>query len=201
MSGHRILTAAAAHLGISSSSAAIAASTPAPQPPAASQPGSEETVDVVTVTDAQAAVAAAETRGATAERTRTSAVLASDAGKANPMMAAWMLEHNASASADAIIAQLGTMPASAVAPAAAPAAGTTATAPAAPAAAAPAAITVPLDQTPKVEIAPNANSGGHEGMSQAEIDKLWDSGIQVAGASLSNNFGTELAPGIPRTGN
>lgn len=195
MSAHRLLTAAAARLSGSTAAIASVPLAPAPaQPPAASQPGAEDAVDVVTLADAQTAVAEAEIRGATAERARTSAVLASDAGKANPMMAAWMLEHNASATSDAIIAQLGTMPAAAAAPAPAPAA-------AAPAAPAPSAITTPLDQTPLIEVAPNANSGGGEGMSQEEIDKLWDSGMASASAGLSNSFGGELAPGIPRTGN
>lgn len=193
---HRLLTAAAARLGISASAPAIAAASPAPIAPAATEPSADTTVDVVTLADAQAAVAAAEIRGATAERTRTAAVMGSDAGKANPIMAAWMLEHNASVPADAIVAQLGNMPASAVAPGAAPAAAAPA-----PAAEAPPAITVPLTDTPKVEIAPAANNGGAGGMTQAEIEKLWDAGIDAAGATLGNSFGKEIAPGIPRTGN
>lgn len=195
MSGHRLLTAAALRLGLSASTGAVAASAPAPAAPAASEPNAETPVDVVTLADAQAAVAAAKIEGAAAERTRTAAVLGSDAGKANPSMAAWMLEHNASVPADAIIAQLGNMPAAAAAPAPAPAATTEA----APAPAA--AITVPLTETPKVSVAPGANSGGAEGASQAEIDKLWDSGMATAASSIGNSFGTEIAPGIPRTGN
>ena len=48
--------------------------------------------------------------GRKAERERTAAVLGSDAGKANPAMAGWMLSSSPDASADAIVAQLKTMP-------------------------------------------------------------------------------------------
>ena len=67
-------------------------------------------VDVVSVVDANAHAADQFAAGCKAERDRTTAVLGSDAGKANMTMAAWMLSSSPNASADEIVAQLKTMP-------------------------------------------------------------------------------------------
>jgi hypothetical protein len=192
MAGHRLLTAAAARLGLaaSASTPAIVASTPAVTPaPAATTPaGEDDTVDVITLADAQAAVAAAEIRGATAERERTNAVLASDAGKANPQMAAFMLNANPNTAADAIVGQLAAMP-KAEAPAPAPAALVETPA-------APAAITTPLTLVPKIETGttPPADADADP----KEIADSWDKSIAAAGGA---SFGGPLANGVPRTGN
>lgn len=119
-----------------------------------------------------------EAAGASAERARTSAVFASDAGKANMTMGAWMLANNPTATAETIIAQLGTMPVAvaAVAPAA------------------PAAVTTPLASTPKVDLnggAPGANAD--DGAPKAEdSNKMWDD-IQGVGATARG--GVTLATG------
>lgn len=86
-----------------------------PTAAAAATPGAD---DVVSVADATAVAADQFAAGRKAERERTAAVLGSDIGKANPAMAGWMLSSSPDANADAIIAQLKTMPG-----AAAPAAG------------------------------------------------------------------------------
>lgn len=119
-----------------------------------------------------------EAAGASAERARTAAVFASDAGKANMTMGAWMLANNPTATAETIIAQLGTMPAAAAA--AAPAA--------------PAAVTTPLAETPKVDLnggAPGANAD--DGAPKAEdSNKMWD---DIQGVVATSRNGVTLATG------
>jgi hypothetical protein len=184
---HRILTSAAARLGLGGTAAAIETQPPAPTglPAPAAQTGAEEMVDVVTLADANAAVATARTEGAAAERERTAAVLNSDAGKANPSTAAFLLNTSPSASADQIIGHMALMPAPAAA----------APAPAPVVEEAPKAITNPLEQTPKMNVQPNANVGGAS--EEEDVTKGWDTAI--ASASVSER--TMLAGGIPRTGN
>lgn len=195
---HRLMTAAAALAG----GTALANTAPAAAPPAAGAApaaGEGDPVDVITVADAQTAVANARIEGATAERDRTSKVFASDEGKANPQMAAFMLSSNPAATSDAIVAHLKTMPAaSAAAPAPAPAATTTT---AAPAAAAPApAPTADLTKTPLIVVDPDANTGGDGGTSEVDSEKFWST--QMSSASLGKSpFGADLSPGLPRTGN
>lgn len=193
---HRILTAAAARLTGASTAGLAAAGAPALiTAPAAAEPAAGDPVDVVTVADAQAAVAAAETRGHTAgaeaERKRFTAVLNSEAGKGNVPLAVFMLENNPLATSDAIVAHLDTQPkATATAAPVAPAA--------AAAPAAPAAITNPLEQTPLITVAPNANNGDGGTADPKASEKLWDTAM--ASVSIVGT-GPELAPGIPRTGN
>jgi hypothetical protein len=66
---------------------------------------------VVALADAQAVAAERYDAGRKAERARFSAVMSSPAGQANYAMAAWMLENSPEASAEAIVAKLGTIPA------------------------------------------------------------------------------------------
>jgi hypothetical protein len=194
MSQHRLLTAMAAKLntGVSASATGGAPLNTPPAAPAAPAAGTEaDAVDVVTLADANAAVAHAESVGATNERTRFCAVLNSEAGQGNVPLATFMLENNPTASADAIIAHLNKQPKAA----------TTTPAPAAAAApAAPGAITTPLAETPLITIAPNtsANNGGEEDPERAA--KLWDSAAKASGPGMGAAAG-ELAPGVPRTGN
>lgn len=82
----------------------------------------EAALQVVPVADATAVAAEQFAAGRKAENARTAAVLGSDIGKANVAMATWMLSTSPDASADAIIAQLSTMPGAVKAGAAAPAA-------------------------------------------------------------------------------
>ena len=186
---HRLLSAAAAKLGVTASAPAIVAATPAPPVAPANEPAGD-VVDVVTLADYQRDTQAQFAAGAQAERERTAAVFASDAGKANPSMAAFLLNTSASASADQIIAHLGAMP-SAAAPAPAPAA-------AAPAPAAP-AITTPLAETPRIDVGAAPNAG--EAEPKVDAEKFWSTQISAANASIAQPFGGEVAPGIPRTGN
>lgn len=86
---------------------------------AAAAPAAPAATDVVPVTDAVAVAAEQFNAGRKAERDRTAAVLGSPEGKANTAQAGWMLSSAPDASADAIVAQLKTMP-GAAAPAAIP---------------------------------------------------------------------------------
>lgn len=79
-------------------------------PEAGAAPDGDAGLEVVAVSDALAIGQEQFAAGVTAERQRTAAVFASAAGLANPAMAAFMLAES-SASADAIIAKLGTLPA------------------------------------------------------------------------------------------
>lgn len=115
-------------------------------------------------------VSEGEQAGAATERARTSTVFASDEGKANMTMAAWMLSANPTASADSIIAQLKTLPAQAsTAP---PAAG---------------AVTRPLADTPKIDL--TGGKPGHlasnGGADTVDSVKLWDE-LQGVGASTAS---------------
>lgn len=67
-------------------------------------------VPVVALADAQAVAGEQFQAGMKAERERTTAVLSSDDGKANPTMAAWMLSSSPNATAESIITQLAAMP-------------------------------------------------------------------------------------------
>lgn len=207
---HRLLSAAAAKLGTGASAAALS-STPlvtpgAPATPEAAAPTSpaagEPVVDVVTVADAQAAIATARTDGAAAERARTAAVFASEAGAANREMAAFMLNANPNASAEAITAHLAAMPkaggAAATTTAPAPPAAAP-TPPAAPTPAAPAAITHDLNGTPKLAVPPAAHNG--DGGDEVDAEGFWNTHINGANASVGKPFGADIAPGLPRTGN
>lgn len=195
-----ILSAAAARLGTTALTTAAA-----PTPPAAplvaptaagGAPADGEQVDVVLLTEANAAIAAARAEGAAAELTRTQAVLSSPAGKANVDTAAFMLKHNPTATAESLIEHLGTLTP-------APAATTTAAAPGTPAApagtapvtpAAPAAtLTVALEQTPAMVVPTTANAGDAE--NKVDAEKFW--GGFTAGATAP----ALLAGGVPRTGN
>ncbi|MBX9814072.1 MAG: hypothetical protein K2X76_05160 [Sphingomonas sp.] len=133
----------------------------APAPTASEQPGAPALTEDRIEAALQAAKAEGHAEGvaagAQAERERAAAVFASEEGKANMTMAAWMLGAAPTATADQIVAQLK------AAPAPAPAA-------AAPAAPAPAAQASQLQQqlatTPRVDLnagkpAANANDGGH----------------------------------------
>jgi hypothetical protein len=190
MTSHRLLPFAAARVAAAAAAAPAVITPPAPPAPApapaATAAQADDTVDVVTLADANAAVADAEIRGATAERTRTAAVLASDAGKANPSMAAFMLNTTPNATADQIIAHLGTLPAAAAAAAPAPAAATP-------------AITVPLAETPIITVGAGANGG--EAEAPVDATKFWDAQINGASASVTSPFGGDLASGVRRTGN
>lgn len=187
---HRLLSASAAKLVNGAAPAAVAAGG-APAAPAAGTDA--DPVDVVTVTDAQAAIAQASIDGAAAERTRTNAVMTSDAGKANPQLSAFMLNANPTASATSIIEHVAAQPAVAPVVAAAPA-------PAAPAAEQP-ALTTPLTETPLIAVGADANNGSADGRTAEDDKKMWDEGMAGAAASQTNRFGEDLAPGIPRTGN
>lgn len=134
-------------------------------------------------------VAEGQAAGAKAERERSAAVFASEEGKANMTMAAWMLGANPDASADAIVAQLKTMPAQA-------------------SAGAPAAEDAPKKQlqqqlgaTPLVDLnggQPGAQADG--GASAAnDVNKLWDD-VQGVGASKSITEGG-MTSNRRRTGN
>lgn len=95
--------------------------TPSTDAAPADNAGADAAVGVVTLADANAHAADQYAAGRKAERERTAAVLGSDIGKANPSMAAWMLSTSPDAGADAIIAQLGTLPGAAPAASTAPA--------------------------------------------------------------------------------
>lgn len=77
--------------------------TPAAEP--ADQGGAEATADVVLATDAAASIRAADAAGYARANARMSTVFASDEGKANPALAAFMLSES-TASADSIVAHL-----------------------------------------------------------------------------------------------
>jgi hypothetical protein len=124
-----------------------------------------------------AAKAEGVTAGATAERERTATVFASDAGKANMTMAAWMLSSSPSASAESIVTQLGSMPKGA-APAAAvepPAGGAAPDAPKPP-------LTADLSGTPAVDLGAEHQDGDRAGeaATKAETTKYIDSAIEAA---------------------
>lgn len=138
------------------------------------------------------------TAGATAERERTSAVFASEAGQANMPMAAWMLESSPNASADAIIGKLATMPKATVATTAAPAPAAT--------------VTTPLASTPKPDLGGGtaANDGNADGgTSQADVDSSWDTAITDiaqgggfgAQVRLPGAIAAKVQPARNRTGN
>jgi hypothetical protein len=117
---------AAAAAPEASQAAPLPVVTPAPAPAGDAGADAQPQGDFVTVADAVAAATEAKAEGHkagfAAANARMGAVLGSDAGKANPAMAAFMLT-NTEASAETIIGQLATMPAGAAAPApAAPAA-------------------------------------------------------------------------------
>jgi len=135
--------------------------------------------------------------GATAERERTSAVFASEAGQANMPMAAWMLESSPNATAEAIIGKLATMPKAApVATTAAPAA--------------PAAVTTPLSKTPAADLGGSgtANDGNAGAPTADDVDKSWDavltdtaaSGGFGVGVRLGGNLAAAAKSDRPRTG-
>lgn len=115
----------------------------------------------------QAAHAEGVAQGAQAERERSAAVFASDEGRANMAMAAWMLAANPVAPADAIVAQLKTLPISASGPAPVSAVQGEGAA----------VVAQQLAQTPLVDLnggKPGANANdGQPGPESA--DKLWDS--------------------------
>lgn len=136
--------------------------------------------------------------GATAERTRTSAVFASEAGQANMPMAAWMLENNPDASAETIVAKLGTMPK------AGPAAAVEPPAPVA-------NVTTPLAQTAKPNLNPTPNDGTSTSgqSSQASADDSWGdvtknlakSGQFGQGVQFKGELAKEVGSQPYRTGN
>jgi hypothetical protein len=127
--------------------------------------------------------------GATAERERTAAVFASEEGKANMTMAAWMLAANPTATSESIIGQLKTLPVQA---AAAPTAPT-------------AKVEKPLAETPKVDLtgakpAGAANDGAPE---QVDTNALWDK-AQASGGAATMGAGASITVGgqtLPKTGN
>lgn len=81
--------------------------------PAAASAQALPAAEVVLVSDAAAVAEDRFQAGRQQERARTAAVLGSEAGQANMAMAAWMLENNPDATAQAINTRLGTMPAGA----------------------------------------------------------------------------------------
>lgn len=99
--------------------------------------------------------------GAQQERDRTAAVFATAEGKANMGMAAWMLGANPTATADAISAQLKSMPAAAATSTPAPAA----------------ALTTPLTETPQADLTGKKPAGAStDGAGDVEDHaKMWDS--------------------------
>lgn len=130
--------------------------------------------------------------GAQEANDRMTAVFASDEGKANMSMAAWMLGANPTASAESIIAHLKTMPAQAAAPA--PAKG---------------ALTTPLTQTPKADLTGGEPAAElHDGAADADAGgKMWDGLFKAQkevgpfGASAITSGGTTLnGHAQPRTG-
>lgn len=143
-----------------------------------SAPAAELTAERVE-TALQAAQAEGRTEGiaegARLERERSAAVFASDEGKANMTMAAWMLGANPTATADAIVAQLKTMPAAA-APANADTGGTPSTQP----------LKQRLAATPLIDLTsgkPGAQADtGADAV--ADTNKMWDE-VQGVGASKS----------------
>ncbi len=186
---HRLLTSAAALVGLAPAAAVT--------PPAAATPAGDaptNTVDVVTVDTARAEIASARTEGAAAERDRTNKVLSSDAAKSNFSTAAFLLNTSPSASADEIVAHLGLLSAGAAAAAPAP------TPAPAPAPAAPAAtLTHDLKDTPKIDVGAAANGGNaDEGV---DAEKFWSGHLNTANAEASKPFGADIAPGVRRTGN
>lgn len=128
--------------------------------------------------------------GAKAERERSAAVFASDEGKANMTMAAWMLGANPTATADSIVAQLKTMPAAA-APANADAGGTPSTPP----------LKQQLAATPLIDLTsgkPRAQADtGADAV--ADTNKMWDE-VQGVDASKSITDGG-MTSQRRRTGN
>lgn len=150
-------------------------------PPSGQASGAEVGVPELTAERVEAALQSAKAEGvaegAQAERARTAAVFASAEGKANMAMAAWMLGTNPAASAEAIVAQLKTMPAPAAA--AAPAGAVSAQTPQQ-------ELKQQLAETPLVDLndgQPGANAS--DGADNAESpDKLWDS-IQKPGNQAS----------------
>lgn len=165
-----------------------------PQADAGASGGATELTAERVETALQAAHAEGRTEGiaagAAAERERTAAVFASDEGKANMTMAAWMLGANPTADAAAIVAQLKTMPAQPQAAATPPAAETPQQ-----------QMQQQLGSTPLVDLnggapAGNAAAGAD---TKADINKLWDE-VQGVGASKSiTEGGTTFAR--KRTGN
>jgi hypothetical protein len=156
-------------------------------PPAAAAPAAaaaDETIDVVLASEARAAVATATTDGRKTERERTSAVLNSASGKKHPASAAFMLNANPDATADAIIQHLDTMPEPVSPAAAAPAP-------------APGAITTSLAQTPKPVIAPNAPAD----TGTADAKALWEAAQASASLGLGMTPPEQPKSGVRPTGN
>lgn len=175
---HRLLTSAAANLirGSAATTDPVVAPAPAPAPAPVAQ--TEQEVQVVTLTDAQAAVETARGEGAAAERARTSAVLNSDAGKAHPATAEFLLNTSPTASAEQIIGHMASMPAATAAPAKEEVK----------------AITTPLTETPPINVAPNANAGNADDAETA--DAIW--GKAQANADAARPM---INASLPRTGN
>jgi hypothetical protein len=169
--------------------ALTAAAAPGAEAPKGSTPagGGEPAIEPSALTEdrVEAALQAAhaegveegKTAGAKEANDRMTAVFASEEGKANLSMAAWMLGSNPAASAESIIAQLKTCPAQAAAPAPGKA-----------------ALTTPLAETPKPDLnagqpAGQANNGGIA--SGEDSSKIWDS---VQATAAARFFGAATGP-------
>lgn len=150
-----------------STAAAPGATAPTPAADAGGEGGENEPA-VVLASEALPAIEGAKAEGhaagVKAERERTAAVFASDAGKANPSAAAFMLA-NSEASAETIVAKLPEMGAAAPAPGAA-------TTPDKPAATTP--LTVDLSTTSKTDLgAPGANA--NDTSDTVDVAAIWSS--------------------------
>lgn len=161
-----------------------------PQTPASD---AEAPQQVVAAADAQALIAQADAAGFARANARMTTVFASEQGKANPSLAAFMLA-NSTAEATAIVDQL-----KAQGGAAAPAA----------AAAAPAADAKPAipDTTVDIGVDPVALAGG-DGAEAKTADAGWDSAIAAHSKAAeplipaqTNAQGHIVVPAIPKTGN
>jgi hypothetical protein len=147
--------------------AAVAATPDPANPPVIPAASAEITDDTPVVLEADAISLAAAARaqgiaeGKAAERARTSAVLSSDAARANIGGAAFLLSKTDAAAED-IVKELPQLGSAAPAPAAA-----------APAAAAP-ALSVDLSETPKPNLgAPAGAANEGEADNKVDTDKMW----------------------------
>lgn len=164
--------------------------TPAPTEQPATDPAPEATQAVVAAADAQALIAEADGKGFARANARMTTVFASDEGKANPSLAAFMLA-NSTAEAPAIIEQL-----KAQGPAQAPEA------------AAPPARTI---ANTGVDIGVDPKALAEDKGAAAEADAGWDAALGARSAAnaplipvvapAANGGHVTTMPAITRTGN
>lgn len=115
--------------------------------------------------------------GAQAEAARWNAVMSSDAGKASPALATFMLHANPKATAESLITHLAANPAAAAPVAAKP------------------PVTNALSETPKVELTTDANNGdAGEQATDADIDKMYAASRDRLAASGAYSGAYALAP-------